>query len=205
MIEPAPPLAVSVPAFRIEAEPRSMSARRREAVPLKMRLLTDREPPAPLPACSVAPEASVVVPWSEPVPASVAPEATVVATFAPARPPRTNLPALTLRATVPVSVLAEPRVKVPEPVLVTLPVPAAVPSTLPLKEVLAPTVRAPELPRRTEPPVAPAPSRASTVWAVSLRSRVAPATLAKLMTVLGEIAPATPARRVPASIEVATE
>ena len=174
-------------------------------MPLKTRVLREIEPPAPLPACRVAPEASVVVPWREPVPASVAPEATVVATFGPARPPKTNLPAFTLRATAPVTVLAEPRVKVPVPVLVTLAVPSAVPSTLPLKEVFAPTVRAPEAPRRTEPPVAPAPSRASTVWAVSLRSRVAPATLAKVMTVFGEIAPATPARRVPASIAVATE
>ena len=198
--EPTPPLAVRVPMFMTDAEaPRSMlrnwRVERSPAIVPRTRLVIARLPETPLPAWTVPPLATLTVPRSVPEPPRMALLATLAVTFVPALPPKDSVPPLTLTATVPVRSLVGPMVKAPLPDLMSLLVPE--PSTEPPKALFAPTVSSPLSPRRTAPPVAPAPSRVAMDCVVPLRSSWAPATLAKRMTELAERLPFAPALIVP--------
>ena len=161
---------------------------------------TVRLPEAPSPARSVPPLATVTVPASVPLPPSLAPEATEAVTVASVTPLTIIVPPFAERATGPV--IGPPKVKVPAPVL-TMPL-VPVPATLPSKLVFAPVVRTPVEPRVSAAEVAPRPLSVGMVCVVPLRSSVAPATLAKVTTELGEKAELAPAWSVPALITVAT-
>ena len=161
----------------------------------RTRLATVRLPVTPSPASTTPPLATLTVPSTEPVPRRTAAEATLTATLAPALPPKERTPPLTLTSTLPVTALVGPIVKAPVPVLMSLLVPE--PEIAPPKATLAPTVSSPLSPRRTAPPVEPAPSSVRTDWTVPSRSRVAPATSARRTVEFGEKTPAAPARRTP--------
>ena len=179
---------------------RNWSVERSLTAEPRTRFVIARLPETPLPAWTLPPLATLTVPRSVPEPPRIALLATLAVTFTPALPPKNSEPPLTLTATVPVRSLVGPMVKAPLPDLMSLLVPE--PSTSPPKALFAPTVSSPLRPRRTAPPVAPAPSRVAMDCVVPLRSSWAPATFAKRMAELTEKTLLAPALIVPPSIAV---